>query len=326
MRNAWVAGALVLGVAVAPVCAARVARAGARATATPRGVARLPAVERARLEATLAVLTGKVAGAGGVIPERGTPEGRAAARRFLSETLAAMGYTVEVHDYRVNGRNLLVRLPATVETAEWILVGAHMDSVRNAGANDNGTGSACVVEMARVLREMPDRRVNVMFAWFDEEEKGLVGSWALAAKLKREKVQLTSVHTIDMMGWDADRDRAVEIEQPDGGLWEWYQAVNARHGLGLKLVRTSSGATDHEAFRKTGFRSVGLCEEWANGDTTPYYHRKSDTFETVDLDYLVSTTRLFVASISDLVAKVPPPPARPFIPHSRFPGRDHCGH
>lgn len=279
------------------------------------------AVERARIEATLAVLTGKT----GAILERGTPEGRAATRRYLTEALSAQGYTVETHDYRVNGQNLLVRLPATVETAEWILVGAHMDSVRNAGANDNGTGSACVVELARVLRELPERKVNVMFAWFDEEEKGLVGSTALAAKLKRDQVQLTSVHTIDMMGWDGDRDRTVEIEQPDGGLWEWYQAVNQRHALGLKLVRTSSGATDHVAFRKAGFRSVGLCEEWATGDTTPYYHRKTDTFETVDLDYLVSSTRLFAASISDLVTKVAPPAAVPFIPHSRFPGRDHCG-
>ena len=220
---------------------------------------------------------------------------------------------------------MLFRL-ATVPTNEWILVGAHLDSVRNAGANDNGTGTACILEMAWVLRGLLDRRVNVLFVFFDEEERGLIGSYALAAKFAQEKMSLTSVHTIDMMGWDADKDRAVEIEQPDGGLWEYYNAANARHGLGLKLVRTSSGATDHVAFRESGFRSVGLCEEWVGGDTTPYYHRKSDTFATVDLDYLTSTTRLFTAVVVDLVSQVPAPEKQPFDPHESFPGRDHCGH
>jgi Zn-dependent M28 family amino/carboxypeptidase len=259
------------------------------------------------------------------IPERGTVQGRALTRQYLAGALGALGYTAEYHDYRTEGRNVLAKLPATSPTDEWILVGAHMDSVKNAGANDNATGSACVLELARQIKALPDRKVNVLFAFFDEEEKGLIGSTALAKKLKKDQLRVTSVHTIDMAGWDADRDRVIEIEQPDGGLWEYYQAVNARHGLGLKLVRTSSGATDHVAFRRQGFRSVGLCEEWANGDTTPYYHRKSDTFETVDLEYLASTTRFFAAVIGDLVQRVPPPPARPFIPHSFFPGRDHCG-
>lgn len=291
------------------------------------GAARAAVPERARLAAALEVLSGRApAGPGVTIPERGTVEGRALTRRYLAAQLEAAGYAVEYHDYRTNGQNVLARLPATEPTDEWILVGAHMDSVKNAGANDNGTGSACVLELARVLRELSDRKVNLLFAFFDEEERGLIGSEALAAKLKKDKLALSSVHTIDMMGWDADRDRAVEIEQPDGGLWEYYQAANARHGLNLKLARTSSGSTDHVAFRRAGFRSVGLCEEWAGGDTTPYYHRKSDTFETVDLDYLTSSARLFAAVVTDLVQRVPAPPPRPFIPHAFFPGRDHCGH
>lgn len=323
----------VLRIVVSFITLAGCLSGGGPALAAPRAVVprtqsrSVPRVDRERLAATLTALTGKVPFAPGLtIPERGTVAGRDLTRQYLTSTLSAQGYVVEVHDYRANGRNLMVRLPATAPTNEWILVGAHMDSVRNAGADDNGSGAACVVEMARVLRELPGRQVNILFAFFDEEERGLVGSRALAARFKQDKVALTSVHTIDMMGWDGDKDRALEIEQPDGGLWEYYQAVNERHALGLKLARTSSGATDHEAFRDAGFRSVGLCEEWAGGDTTPHYHRKTDTFETVDLDYLTSSAQLFTAAVSDLATKVPAPEPRPFIPHQNFPGRDHCGH
>lgn len=287
-------------------------------------------VDKERLGATLAKLAGKAPMAPGVtIPERGTVDGRALTRRFIGETLTGLGYQLEKHTYRQNGENLIVRLPAEVASDEWILVGAHMDSVRNAGADDNGSGSTAVLELATVMKGLAGRKVNVMFAWFDEEELGLVGSYAMARDFKKQGVKLASVHTCDMIGYDADDDRTVEIEQPDANLWDYYKQVNETHGLNLPLKRTSSGDTDHVAFRQTGFTSVGLCEEWVGGDTTPYYHRKTDTFETIDLDYLTSTTKLMAAAVSDLARKVPGPAHTRFIPHSQFPGRPrpfHGGH
>ncbi|MBC7545966.1 MAG: M28 family peptidase [Candidatus Sericytochromatia bacterium] len=284
-------------------------------------------VDIQRLKDTLAVLSGKTAMASGqTIPERGTVNGRELTRQFITGTLEASGYTVERHKYRTNGENLMVRLPATTPTDEWIVVGAHMDSVKNAGANDNGTGTVSVLEIARLMRQVENRKVNVLFAWFDEEELGLIGSEYMAAAFKKQGMKISSVHTIDMMGWDADKDRAVEIERPDGVLWDYYQMVNKTHGLNLKLARTDSGSTDHVAFRAAGFPSVGLCEEWEGGDTTPHYHKKTDTWETVDFAYLASTTKLFTAAVSDLARKVPAPPATKFVPHNKFPGRDHtCG-
>lgn len=284
-------------------------------------------VDQGRLQSTLAVLAGTEAMPGGsTIPERGSVKGRELTRQYLTGVLRGYGYTVERYKYRTNGENLIARLPATTKTAETLLVGAHMDSVSNAGANDNGTGTVAVLEIARLMTQMPNRQQNVIFAWFDEEELGLVGSEYMAAAWHKQGVALTSVHTIDMMGWDADKDRAVEIERPDGTLWDYYQMVNKSHGLNLKLARTNSGSTDHVAWREAGYPSVGLCEEWAGGDTTPYYHRKTDTWDTVDFGYLASTTQLFTAVVHDLVAKVAAPANSRFIPHDRFPGRDHgCG-
>lgn len=284
-------------------------------------------VSKDRLQASLGVLAGKTPIPGSkVIPERGTAEGRLMTRQYLVSVLENLGYKVERQGYRKTGENLFVRLMATQPTDEYVLVGAHMDSVKNAGANDNGTGSSAVLEVATVLKGLADRKVNVIVAWFDEEELGLVGSYAMAREFKQQGMRITSVHTIDMMGWDSDKDRTVEIEQPDGGLWDYYRMVNDKHGLKLPLKRTSSGSTDHVAFRSEGFESVGLCEEWAGGDTTPYYHKKTDTYETIDFDYLASSTRLLAATVGDLAQKVPAPPASARMPHFLFPGRDRHFH
>lgn len=284
-------------------------------------------VSQQRLASHLAILTGKSPMPdGSIVAERGTVDGRSRTRQYLVGALEQLGYTVERHTYRKNGENLFVRLMASVPSTEYVLLGAHLDSVRNAGANDNGTGTSAVLEAAALLKQLEGRKVNILLAWFDEEEQGLIGSVAMAESFKRQGMQITSAHTIDMMGWDKDGDRAVEIERPDGGLWDYYRMVNENHGLNLPLVRTNSGSTDHVAFRDAGFESVGLCEEWAGGDTTPHYHKRTDTYETVNLDYLASTTRLMVAAVGDLSRKVPGPAPTKRLPHDMFPGRDHLFH
>ena len=279
-------------------------------------------VERGRMEKHLASLTGKVAvGPAGLIPERGTVQGRAMTRAYLTASLEALGYQAEAHNYRPNGTNIVARLMATVPSDEYIVVGAHMDSVRNAGADDNASGSVAVLEIATVLRALPTRKVNVIFAWFDEEEIGLVGSRYLARDFKKQGLKITSMHNIDMLGWDRDGDRAIEIAQPDGILWDYYNMVNKTHGLNIKFDRTNTGQSDHESFHKEGFHAVCLSEEYTNGDMTPHYHRKTDTFETIDLDYLTSSTRLVAAVVGDLALKVPPPAQIQRIPNSQFPSR-----
>ena len=278
-------------------------------------------VDPARLRDTMAHLTGHEAlPAGTRIPERGSAEGRAKARDYLEAALKDLGLEVERHRYRSTGENLIGRLRASRTTDEWVLIGAHFDSVRNAGANDNASGTAIVLEAARLLKTLEGRKVNLMVAFFDEEELGLIGSAHMAREFKRQKLNLSSVHTVDMLAWDGDQDRAIEIEMPDGNLEAQYRTANQTHGLNLTLYRTSTTATDHTSFRREGFHAVGLTEEYVYGDTTPHYHKKSDAFGTVNLDYMATGTRLLVAAVGDLlVGKVAP--AGRQMPHEAFPGR-----
>jgi Zn-dependent M28 family amino/carboxypeptidase len=99
-----------------------------------------------------------------------------------------------------------------------------------------------------------------------------------------------------------DGDRRLEVESPGVGMLATVQAAIANHGLGVPLSETSTLSSDHNAFRSRGFLAAGLTEEFVGGDTTPYYHSFGDTYDTVDFDYLASSTQVLFALVSDLVA------------------------
>lgn len=229
---------------------------------------------------------------------------RTAAMEFL-KAFWSESFDVQEHRYRDGGVNLVVIIEATHppiigETAPVMVFGAHYDSVpKSPGANDNATGVAAVMSAARFTAMMPCRNRTWHFVLFDEEEIGLVGSAAYAKKLVADKTKVQEVHTIDQMGWDGDKDRAIELERPDAGLLECYQEAQSSTNQSFDLHKTKTGSTDHVSFRKAGFAAVGITEEYVSGDTTPHYHRPGDTFETVDLGYLESTTILIHQMLRD---------------------------
>ena len=65
---------------------------------------------------------------------------------------------------------------------------------------------------------------------------------------------------------------------------------------------TKEAGSDHSAFRRLGFKAVGLTEEYHHNDTTPFIHRPGDTAATVNFAYLASTTRLMAKAV-EMLAK-----------------------
>jgi len=239
------------------------------------------------------------------LKSRSTAKERAQVADFLYTRLANDGLVPEKHKYKVSnklavldlffdpyiGTNVYTRIPATVNSQEYVVLGAHYDSEPGSpGANDNATGVSLVYEVAQRLKKLEHRERNFLIVFFDQEEDHLVGSTAFAEKLQKEAAKVHSVHTIDMVGWDADGDKAVELEFPTPELEQQY--AGAAKDLGMHLYTTKVNASDHAAFRKLGFTAVGLTEEYANGDTTPHYHQSTDTAETVNFEYLAHVTSL----------------------------------
>src|SRR5262249_26406961 len=183
-------------------------------------------------------------------------------------------------------------LASTTAEPETIVVGAHFDSVsRCPGANDNATGVALVMAVARRLSALSCRSKKVVFVLFDEEERGLIGSHAFSRKLQADHVRVHSLHTVDEMVWASTGDRLIELERPDTGLADLYRAGVTELGVSIPIVVTTTTGSNHTSFRPT-FPAIGITEGYRSGDTTPDYHRPTDTIDKVNFPYLLSTTEL----------------------------------
>jgi hypothetical protein len=261
----------------------------------PRSAVAPPGLDIKALETEVVA---KLAGGAEVRPglklaARFTVEEKKEARAFLTETWKKLGLNVQTQDYSETGQNIFADSGPADPTAETVVLGAHYDSARiTPGANDNATGTALITAAAARLSRLKSPVRRLIFVLFDEEERGMRGSRAFAQKLKDAGVRVHSVHTVDQMGWDKDGDRAVELEIPYEGAQELYAAAAAGMKPPVPLLTTQERGSDHSAFRRLGFKAVGLTEEYRHDDTTPHIHRAGDTPETVDIAFLASTTEL----------------------------------
>lgn len=238
------------------------------------------------------------------LTERFTQLNREVAANYLLSQSQSFAGDAKIVEYSKTGRNVVVEIKATTKSDEWVVLGAHYDSVRDCpGANDNASGVAAMYDVARHLAGLENRIRNVYVVFFDEEEKGLVGSRNFARWLKDNDVNVHSAHTIDQMGWDNDGDKGIELEMPHDELLAHYKAVAKSGGFKAPIHTTKVTSTDHTAFREQGYKAVGITEEYKNRDTTPHYHKSSDTFETLDLDYLKSTTDYLIKVYEALITK-----------------------
>lgn len=232
-------------------------------------------------------------------------------RNYISDQLKGIGRSPQEHTYDITityddtprnykGTNIYTIIPATTPSEEYILIGAHYDAVQySPGANDNASGCALVYGIAKHISALQTRTKNIMIVFFDQEEFGLIGSRAFAQFIKGENYNIHSVHTVDQMGWDNDNDKAIELELPTAYLNTVYQ----KHAKELKLsaFKTDVASTDHSSFRYAGYNAIGLTEEYKNGDTTPHYHQSSDTYDTINFEYLSSSTEFMYRVIRELI-------------------------
>jgi len=244
----------------------------------------------------LAALSGDAEVRPGVkLPDRQAIQNKREARDYLVSALTRIGLKAERQPYGTDSENIYAVLTCGRPSAEAVVVGAHYDTVRGApGANDDGSGVAAVLAVAREMTRHKPRARDMIFVLFDEEERGLLGSRSFAQTLKDQNRPIHSVHTIDQVGWDSNHNRAIELEIPYEGAEALYAEAAKRLKLVIPIYVTPETGSDHVSFRRQGFKAVGITEEYRHKDTTPFIHKPGDTFQTIDFDYLTSTTRLLV--------------------------------
>jgi hypothetical protein len=170
--------------------------------------------------------------------------------------LTELGFTVERHSYGTGVNVVGVRV-GTAEPARRVVVGAHYDHIRNcAGADDNASGVAGALEVARVLARRSYPRTLVVALW-DEEERGLIGSRAYAMRARSRAETIDAYFNFEMIGYV---DRAPGSQRLPTGFGLIFAAAareweaNAQRGDFLAAIadpRSSGamGALEHYADR-----------------------------------------------------------------------------
>ena len=131
--------------------------------------------------------------------ERYTSSDRQEARDYIAEELRAAGWEPKQQDFE-GGVNLYADRPGTDPEAGTILLAAHYDTVAlSPGADDNATGIATVLEIARLLGNRPTPR-SLRVAFFDLEEIGLLGSIAFAGD-EQLRQDIKGAIVLDMVGY-----------------------------------------------------------------------------------------------------------------------------
>lgn len=236
------------------------------------------------------------------LKDRYSQEARMISAEYLKRMLGTFCDEAEIENYSQTGNNVVGTILATVETDQWIILGAHYDSVKDCpGANDNATGVALAYSVAKHVASLENRKYNLKIVFFDEEERGLIGSRAYAKKLLDEKINVVSVHTVDQLGWDNDGDKGIELEVPADQIRDQYSKVASEYNYNFPIQISDVTSTDHRSFRQLGFAATGITEEYKNGDTTPHYHRPTDTYETVNFDYLTTITEYVQKVFEDMM-------------------------
>lgn len=235
---------------------------------------------------------------------------------------------VEVMTYRATGNRVpvpkdVVQVVATLpgRTDRRILVGGHIDSLnlqgdvttnRQPGANDDASGTAVAMELARVMAQR-EWENTLVFVCFSGEEQGLLGATALAQRAKDEAWQLEAVLNNDIVGNSANTqgykdkkqirlfsDPADTTKSRELARFIEWQVRQDLRDFRVKLVyrndRFGRGG-DHTPFMRQGFNAVRFCEVW---EDFTRQHNDQDLPEFVDKDYLRNAARANLVSMAAL--------------------------
>lgn len=211
------------------------------------------------------------------------------------------------------GSNIIGIHQGKIRPGDIYIIGAHYDSVNNPGADDNASGTAGVLEAARVLSAY-DFEATLIFIAFDREENGLYGSRVYAEEHADDNI--VGMLSLDMIAYNLDGSNTARIYGRDTSAPFKDSLADSISIYGNGLVATDWGAldaSDHAPFELKGFQAALLIEYgvWSN----PYYHRAGDSVDMPDyIDYsyatnMVSSTVGFFATNAVLI----PEPASALI-------------
>ena len=239
------------------------------------------------------------------------------ARLYIEETFGRAGYEVGHDTYEIGGRafrNVIAELPGTAKQV--VVIGAHYDTVPGTpGADDNASGVAVLLELARLLRGFRPAPVIRWVAFTLEEppyyRSALMGSRVHARKCRERAEQVAGMISLEMLGYYSDL--AGSQSYPLGFLRRLYPGCGNFIGLAgnfrsLRLVRmlarrmseAAAIPVEHAAFPLVP--GADLSDNWSFWEESypalmitdtaffrnPHYHLPTDRADTLDYERMAA--------------------------------------
>lgn len=259
-----------------------------------------------------------------------------AAAGYVERELQAAGYQVERQQYEISGvacHNLIAELPGATRPAEIVVIGAHYDSALGTpGANDNASGTAALLALARQLADSQPER-TVRFVAFTNEEAPYfqteqMGSLVYARRCRAQDERITAMLSLETIGYFSETAGSQHYPEPlaafypDRGDFIGVIGNVGSRRLVRRVVRAFRGAaripseagampgemtgvgwSDHWSFWEAGYPAVMIT------DTAPfryqYYHAPEDTPDKCDFPRMA----LVVEGIASVIRELAGAPA-----------------
>lgn len=215
--------------------------------------------------------------------------------------------------------NVIGELPGGAKKDEVVMIGAHLDSWHGGtGATDNGAGSAVMIEVMRILKQLNlplDRTVRI--GLWSGEEQGLLGSRAYvkrhygdteSATLQPEHERLAAYFNIDN---GAGKVRGIYLQANTALRPVFEEWLKPLHDLGAKTVTVrNTGGTDHQSFDSVGLPGFQFIQDPLEYNTRTH-HSNMDVYDRVpaeDMKQIAAVVASFAYQAANRAEKLPRKP------------------
>ncbi len=242
---------------------------------------------------------------------------------FLKQTLEGFGYVVKEDPFSFEGETFANLITQKDGARGDFIVGAHFDAVEGSpGADDNASGVAALLELARELRDHPAVE-RIRFVGFTLEEWGMVGSAHYVETLKASRAPLTGMISLEMLGFTHPRQSyplGLSPFYPREGnfigvgangrsrrlLRSFVKGMRAVPDLKVESITLPGNGglvpavrlSDHSPFWDAGYPALIVTD--TSFYRNPHYHLPTDTIETLDLEFLTRVTQGVLEGILEI--------------------------
>lgn len=220
------------------------------------------------------------------------------ASKYIENEFKKLGLATELDCFKKNTCNVYGKFIGTDRPEDYILVEAHLDSVgkTNAGADDNASGVAGLLMIAKQVLSISPKRSFVFFAT-NGEEQGLLGAKHYVKKLDQsgELRNINFVINMDMIGYNQDNTKVdLETNKNFVDVANWMADLVYTYTKLTPNVVTPAWGSDHVPFLDKNIPTVLTIEHWPS--KTPCYHATCDKPGHLTYEYGLEIIKLNIAA------------------------------